>query len=281
MADILDIKLMNNPLVYKDKLTIPKKEIFGLELELDLVNYNEVCRVVRNHFGSSWKVKTDKSLTPGENAEIVSPKLQNTKETWIMLKKMGMLLKELAPSYDKCSFQVNFDGSLLPTVEDRVRFLKLYALYEDIIYRFSKGEDSEYRETLDIYASTIILTIKGISRFSNEGIVDMFSNNKRYGIVFKTENRDLIEFRTPNMTDNPILWQNYITTFYYLLVAATSNKYPKKEIDEYIDGFCKINILGGYEKENKEKAIEFSKRIFPHSIDRISFMHQYLGSAKR
>ena len=48
-------------------------------------------------------------------------------------------------------------------------------------------------------------------------ILEMFENNKRHGISFKNNSKELIEFRTPNMTHNPILWQNYITFFYYLL----------------------------------------------------------------
>ncbi len=278
MADFsLDIKLKNNPLVYRDRLTIPQKVNFGLELELDKVNYDEVYRLVRKQFNGNWIVKKDKSLTDGQNAEIVSPVLQNTKQTWILLSKMGELFKKIEPVYDKCSFQVNFDGSLLPTSGDRVRFLKLYAMYEDIIYRFSKGEDAEYRESLEMYASPIILALKGVSHFDDEGIIEMFSNNKRYGVVFKNQGNDLIEFRTPNMTSNPVLWQNYVTTFYYLLRCATSNKYDRREVDSYIDDFCKVYLLENYELEKSEKALQFTKKIFPHSVDRISFMHQYLG----
>lgn len=273
----LDIKLKNNPLVYQDRLTIPQKVNFGLELELDKVSYDEVYRLVRKQFNGNWIVKRDKSLTDGQNAEIVSPVLQNTKQTWILLGKMGELLRKIEPVYDKCSFQVNFDGSLLPTSSDRVRFLKLYAMYEDIIYRFSKGEDAEYRESLEMYASPIILALKGVSHFDDEGIVEMFSNNKRYGVVFKNQENDLIEFRTPNMTSNPVLWQNYVTTFYYLLRCATSNRYDRREVDSYIDDFCKVYLLENYELEKTEKALQFTKKIFPHSADQISFMHQYLG----
>ena len=55
---------------------------------------------------------------------------------------MGELLTKLNPNYNICSFQVNFDGKLLPSVEEKIRFLKLYAMYEDIVYKFSKGEKS-------------------------------------------------------------------------------------------------------------------------------------------
>ena len=231
---------------------------------------------MKRQIGDNWSIKTDKSLTAGKNAEIVSPILQNTKQTWITLRKIGELLNLINPSYDECSFQVNFDGNLLPRIEDKVNFLKLYAMYEDIIYRFSKGEDEIYRSSLETYASPVILTLKGLLSFDNKQIIEMFSDNKRYGIVFKTKDKDLIEFRTPNMTSNPILWQNYITTFYYLLEFSKTKHYNMKEINHYLTNFNKIYILENYELEKKEKALVFAKTIFHNNNDFCNFMHQYL-----
>ena len=73
---------------------------------------------------------------------------------------MGTILEKLNPDYKKSSFQVNFDGSLLPTTEDRIRFLKLYAMYEDIIYRFSKGDDKEFRESISELKSETLASDK-------------------------------------------------------------------------------------------------------------------------
>ena len=40
-------------------------------------------------------------------------------------------------------------------------------MYEDIIYHFSKGEDKEYRESLEMYASPIILSLlRSLDRYS-------------------------------------------------------------------------------------------------------------------
>ena len=275
----LYIQLKNNPLEYRSKLTIPEKTNFGLELELDQIKYDEVLKLVRTNFNQGWIVKTDKSLTKDKNAEIVSPILQNKKQTWQLLQKMGTLLEKLNPDYSKCSFQINFDGSLLPSIEDRIRFLKLYAMYEDIIYRFSKGEDEEYRDSLEMYASPTILALKGALQYDEDYALDLFSDNKRYGIVFKSK-QDLIEFRTPNMTSNPTLMQNYITFFYYLLRFATNRKYPQKEIDAYIDNFYKIYLLEAYEVLKTNKALKLSTMIFPHKQDQLYFMHQYLGKTK-
>ena len=274
---VLNNQLINSPMEFRSKLTLPYRVNFGLELELDKVDSLEVRNLVSRNIGGDFSVKNDKSLTTGMNAEINTPVLRNSKATWELLKKMGELLKKINASYDRCSFQVNFDGSLLPSVEDRVRFLKLYVMYEDIVYRFSKGEDSSYRDSLEEYASPIILTLKGVLSINNDAVVDMFSNQKRYGICFKTKNCDLIEFRTPNMTDNVCLWQNYVTFFYYLLMASSSGKINMREVDEYISNYSRIYILENYEKEKEEKALQLSKKLFCNSTDRINFMHQYLG----
>ena len=274
---VLESQLINSPMEFRSKLTLPHKANFGLELELDKVDLLEVKELVGRNIGGDFSVKNDKSLTTGMNAEINTPVLRNSKATWELLKRMGELLKKINASYDHCSFQVNFDGSLLPSVEDRVKFLKIYAMYEDIVYRFSKGEDLSYRDSLEEYASPIILTLKGVLSINNDAVVEMFSNQKRYGICFKSRDCDLIEFRTPNMTDNVCLWQNYVTFFYYLLNLVHSGKINMREVDEYINSYSRIYILENYEKEKEEKALQLSKKLFCNSTDRINFMHQYLG----
>ena len=274
---VLESQLINSPMEFRSKLTLPHKANFGLELELDKVDLLEVRELVGRNIGGDFSVKNDKSLTTGMNAEINTPVLRNSKATWELLKRMGELLKKINASYDRCSFQVNFDGSLLPSVEDRVKFLKIYAMYEDIVYRFSKGEYLSYRDSLEEYASPIILTLKGVLSINNDAVVEMFSNQKRYGICFKSRDCDLIEFRTPNMTDNVCLWQNYVTFFYYLLNLVHSGKINMREVDEYISSYSRIYILENYEKEKEEKALQLSKKLFCNSTDRINFMHQYLG----
>ena len=273
---VLDDQMKNLPMQYRTKLTIPKNVNFGLELELDKVDFMEVRRLVSRYIGGDWNVRVDNSLTKLNNAEINSPVLRNNKNTWELLYKMSKLLKQINPSYDICSFQINFDANLLKTDKDKIRFLKLYAMYEDIIYRFSMGEDKCYRESLETYASPIILTLKGMLSINDKAVIETFSDQKRYGICFKTKSTDLIEFRTPNMTDNPCLWQNYITFFYYLLKLVSSGKYNEDEVDRYIDEYSKIYILENYELEKREKAIQLSKKLFFNSTDRINFMHQYL-----
>lgn len=277
----LEEEIKKTPFLFRPQLTIPKNINFGLEIELEDIDFDIVESKVKKQFGESFKVKTDKSLRRDHNAEIVTSVLRNTKETWIMLKKLTKLIQVLQPHFDNCSFQINYDASLLPTIEDKVRFLKLFAVYEDIIYRFSKGEDEHYRDSIDEYASPIILQLKGYMNIADDRtMVEMFTHHKRHGINFKKNPKELIEFRTPNSTHNIVLWQNYITTFYYLLKLAANPKFSRRELDEYINKFCHTYLLEIYEIEDIEKAQKLSDMLFHNSIDKTYFMKQYIGLNK-
>ncbi|HAB66252.1 MAG TPA: hypothetical protein DCE23_02685 [Firmicutes bacterium] len=274
-----DIKssLDNSELRYRSILTIPRDVLFGLEIELESVNPSLVSKMVISHFGNSFKVKEDRSLDKDSSAEIATPPFYNSRDTWILLDKLGKLLSKLKPSFEHCSFQVNYCGSLLPTDKDKLNFLKLYAVYEDILYRFSCGEDNTIRDAINEYAYPIILNIKAF-REMKDYVLEPYTNQKRYGICFKDKPKDLIEFRTPNGTINPILWQNYITTFYSLIMYSLSPKCNEKELDEYIDRYNKTYLIENYMLLKEEKAISLSKKLFSKSDDRLHFLHQYYRS---
>lgn len=274
-------ELKETPFSYRPILTIPTDINFGLEIEIEDIDHDLIVKQVQEEFGTSFKVKKDVSLRKDYNAEIITPVLQNTRKTWEMLKKLTDLIKTLNPTYDNCSFQINYDASLLPTIDDKVRFLKLFAVYEDIIYRFSKGEDEEYRITMSEYAAPIMPVIKEYKdKADDEYLVEEFTSIKGSGVNFKKRIKDLIEFRTPNGTHNIVLWQNYITTFYYLLKLATNPNVDKKELDKYIDEFNQLYILEFYEQENIPKALELSNMLFINEKDKINFMKQYTGIQK-
>lgn len=273
--------LNNTPFLFRPQLTIPTDINFGLEIEIEDIDHDLVVKQVQEEFGPRFKVKKDVSLRKDYNAEIITPVLRNTKDTWIMLKKLGILIERLQPHYDNCSFQINYDASLLPTIDDKVRFLKLFAVYEDIIYRFSKGEDEYYRITLSEYAAPVIPVIKEYKdKSTDEYLVDEFTSIKGSGVNFKKRINDLIEFRTPNGTHNILLWQNYITTFYYLLKLATNPNIDKEALDKYIDDFNQLYVLDLYEIEDIEKALELSNMLFTNELDKRYFMKQYIGLQK-
>ena len=271
-----NIDFSQKTLVYRDLLTIPENISFGLELELESVSLKEVSYQIKEQFGSNWRVMEDMSLTKDSNAEIVTPPLYNKKETWQLLKQLSILIKNLNPTYENCSLQVNFNGSLLPTKKNRIKFLKLYATYEDIIYRLSKGEDKALRNNIEVYAHPIIMLMKD-GKGIYEYIIESLTNNKKHGITFKNNIANLIEFRTPNGTSNPVLWQNYITTFYYLIMYSKSSKCKETELNQYIENFYKWYLLEYYDQLREKKACELSKKLFNNPVDQNYFIHQYKG----
>ena len=83
------------------------------------------------------------------------------------------------------------------------------------------------------------------------------------------------------MTDNVCLWQNYVTFFYHLLMLASSGKFDKREVDEYIERYSRIYILENYEKEKVLSKlcdiIAFSKRVLQE--DEKDFLFRYIHDA--
>ena len=62
-----------------------------------------------------------------------------------------------------------------------------------------------------------------------------------------------------------------------MLMTAVKAKYDKSEVDRYVANFCKCYILEDYEREKKDKAIQFAKVMLPRNIDKSNFFHQYMG----
>ncbi len=122
-----------------------------------------------------------------------------------------------------------------------------------------------------------MLSIK-VDREFKRYTLEPYTNQKRYGLSFKSNPLDLIEIRSPNATINPIYWQNYICTFYYLIMYSLSPKCNERDLDEYIDKFSEINLLDSYSKLNESKAFILSKKLFMKTDDKTHFLNHYLGS---
>lgn len=264
--------IKNNPLEYRQTLTIPQNTNFGFEIELENINSKILNKILKNYI-PTWNIKEDKSLNPNNSAELVSPVMKNTKDTWIMLKKIAEILQRQNITFNNCSFQINYDDNLLPTDKDKIKFLKLFMMYEDIIYRYSIGESKDYRESIEMYAYPISLELKA---YSEDYLIEKYTNQKRSGICFKNNSKKLIEIRTPNSTINPILWQNYVTFFYYLIEYSKSTKCSLNELNKYIEDFLLIDLLDNYKKEKTNKALKLCNNIFNNVKDKSYFMEQYL-----
>lgn len=214
-----------------------------------------------------------------------------------MLLKLSKTLQCLNPTFDNASFQVNLDNHL--SLEQLILFLKFFSTYEDVIYRFSRGTNFDLRQTIFDYALPITPTLKNImlDEKDSKSIQYQFQNRKKYSVNFKTDKQYLInnidivncleqlptvpvkiiEFRTPNGTVNPLLWQNYINIFYHILKYVGGNSFDVDRVEYNWLHTTHSTYMKDYVKMNIGRAIEFANLIFQEDNDKIYFLKQYIG----
>jgi len=88
-----------------------------------------------------------------------------------------------------------------------------------------------------------------------------------------------IEFRCPNGTLNPIIWQNNVNLFTKLLLFCKEESYQPEVVEarEKINNH-KYMKLEWYDEIYLQQALEFSDLIFSNNLDKIYFLKQYLKS---
>ena len=262
-------------------LEIPSFVNFGLEIEIEGVDFDTVKRLIRNTTKDTRHVEGEISLSE-KGAEIVSPVLQNKKETWRQLNKVSKTLHFLRPTFEDCSFQVNYDMDFLKDEEKFLKFIKLFMAYEDVLYLFSRGKDEKLRTSALLYAQPIARMIYQNGNVERETYLSDFEflkDNKLFALSLKEREKKLIEFRTPNGTDDLVLWQNYIMTFYSMLAYANHTTYDIEKINLYLKESYSF-YLNYKRKFPYEKIMEFATMIFPSEFDQLSFFKQCVINQK-
>ena len=102
------------------------------------------------------------------------------------------------------------------------------------------------------------------------------TNSKYMAVNFRHFNTlGTLEFRCPNASFNPIIWQNNVNLFFKMLRYASSSKFNGDFINE------KINKLDSgviYDEINVNDALELCDLIFDNNLDKVYFLRQYLKS---
>ena len=289
-------------LTYRSKLDFPKNVTFGVEIEYEEILFLIVSRFVKKNL-HDWKSTIDMSILYG--GEIISPKLSDTTDCWLELKKVCEYLKsKRASANELAGGHVHVGAHLLGSdINAWYIFLKTYAAYERILFRFFYGDKINARKNIlafakpiESYLCNIIENIKSI----NYDTIDMyylnmllnplernnainFQNVKFYDIN-NIVGSNTIEFRSPNGTIEEVIWQNNINTIVKLMLAAKNRK-----IDEdLVDYRLKQNRSYEYHKYNQflyntidiKLSLEFIDLIFDNNLDKIYFLRQYLKDLK-
>lgn len=291
LQDLL-VETENFLLEYRDKLNLPDNLTFGVEIE-----YENILKMFTDKFIekklNGWNSKRDGSLISG--GEITSPVMTDKVEYWKELKMVcDYLTKKRADTLHNAGGHIHIGTCVLgDDIEAWRQFLKLYTAYENILFRFLYGDKINGRKKLFSYAKPIadILynNMENISGMSNFSEMECFvpQDTRFLALNFKNikfynpnnfNNKNTLEFRSPNATTSAVVWQNNINTLAKMLVSS------RKKImnEEFLDYKLKKEFFPYYNNDYLynnvilKNALEFVDLVFDNNLDKVYFLRQYL-----
>ena len=139
LKELIDL-LKEYKLEYRSRLDLPKRSRFGVEIEIEYANKKKIYdKFAEEYSEQDWYYKPDGTVFQG--LEVVSPKLIDSEETWIRLKEVCELLSENGHTGETSSLHIHEDSRLINrSPKNTIKLLKLWAAYENIIFRFGYGE---------------------------------------------------------------------------------------------------------------------------------------------
>lgn len=299
--------LVNNYLLeYRNSLNIVPDLTFGLEIECDKLNIGKAQKIIAHDNAkflnnkNAWQVTTDISLNKG--CEINSPILKNDGNSWLQLYEICNTLQRHAKIKKTSGAHVHIGTNIInENIYVLWQFLQLWMTYEDVIYRFSYGEFLTPRPHIMNYAYPIANIIRSRYKIfqsfidNNESIEEFFNylftllhrlsynrTGRNEAVNFNNvddfhsiKKFNTIEFRCPNGTLNPIIWQNNINLFASML---TNNKLFQQDLilKHFEENSPRYKELKKYQEIYLDEALEFCDLVFAHNIDKVYFLRQYL-----
>lgn len=281
-------------LEYRDTLNLPKNVTFGCEIEYEGLSKEKTDKYIRREL-HDWSSDIDYSLDSG--GEVKSPVMTDDIKYWRELRNVCKYLsKKGADTVHYAGGHIHVGTCILgQKIETWRQFLKMYALYESVIFRFAYGDKINGRKMQMHYARPIAdilyYCFDDIDKLTSvrhlrDILIDV-QEDRRYAINFcnvdfrnpkDNHKKNTIEFRNPNATTNAIIWQNNINTFTKMLLTAKQGNLDEDFLDyklsnEFIlfkTDECLYNVI------DLKRVLEFVDLVFDNNLDKVYFLRQYL-----
>lgn len=286
----------NYYLELRNSLGFDRNITFGLELEFEKANYENIINMLRKYsLDHSWIMVSDVSLVEG--AEINSPILRDTNKTWDEIDNVFMIIDKNAIIGENSGGHIHIGTQVLGDKPNSwLNFIKLWAVYENIIYRFLYGDfltarpnmnkyarpcrnyfEDDYLDLVDMDNLTTEDVIRRIYHIRNQAV--NFYNINHFDDLNKIFKKNTIEFRCPNGTIDAVIWQNNVNLLVNLLLYAKGERYNDEIIQERrnIDR-DRYSSLKFYGEVYLQQALELCDMLFTNNLDKVYFLKQYLKS---
>lgn len=300
------IKLQQYKLEYRTSLALPQEVTFGVEIEFgctyqDNIRYQYLQETLET-YTKQWELK--KEIT-NCGLEIASNILTDQKKTWRLLKQVCQMTKHYGKETPLSGGHVHVGAHLFQNDTQCFNFIKLLTAYENMLYRFGYGEYYGADNRL-IYALPMREVWEEAIKYKHSSFpiciaqsTSQSVNLKAFFQDYKTMRKDnTIEFRFPNGTLNPIIWQNNINVFTKMMLYIQKGdinqdilnhriykNHKLKPImlqERYQQNQFPLQLINieQYESIDLEQALEFSDLIFQNNLDKLYFLKQYIKDGK-
>lgn len=294
-------------LEYRNILKIDSNITFGLEIEMehfkgtiyDLWPFE--CNIYEIVGNTNWIIKNDITLDWGR--ELATEIYTDKEKTWIDIKNVCNYISNYGEIGKRCAGHINIGSQIYG--DNSIywyRLLKLWAVYENIIYRFGYGEYLDYfpfmlnsskpisktiLDKLDIFKKYINTNSKELLyKLKDKDVnVDMLKKNavsfiKMYDFdsIDNIQEGCVVEYRNFLGTLNEVIWQNNVNFITKLMLYCKKDSFNEDILNRRIYDKKIIYDIDEYNKIYLEQALELTDLIFDNNLDKIYFLRQYLKS---
>lgn len=297
-SDLQDLLILidDYQIPYRKRLAIDEGVTFGLELEFENCNRSKINTELIKYFKArddAWRIVSDCSLDSG--AEVVTSILTDNNKTWKDLESVCEFLQKHSTIGFKAGSHIHVGSHLLGNKKENwLQLIKIWSIYENIIFKFFYGEYLTPRPELKHYAKPRsrqfwdIYELHKCSSYTTKSLLQNVSRNRDQALNFKNVDIDFpslfslkntIEFRSPNGTLNPIVWQNNVNLAISILKYSSCSDFDHDILNSR-KNMLNFNEMDLYNEVFLSQALEFSDLIFSTNLDKINFLRQYLKSFK-
>jgi len=242
-----------------------------------------------------WEFGYDDSLFEG--IEVISPILTDNEQTWKDIKQVCDLMKNNGKISTYCGGHIHVGAHIFDaSIDAFLNFVKLWSVYENIIFRFCYGEYLSPRPKILDYAEPQLINffeeymeLKDEDNLDIKRVIEFINYGRNQAVNFSNvsnpsgyQKENTIEFRCPNGTLEPVIWQNNINLLVNLLMYSNSLRYDddiiieRKNRLEFVINNDEEVYLDMYNEIYLEQALEFADLIFKTNYDKIYFLRQYV-----
>ena len=234
----------------------------------------------------NWSVSRDLSLNNG--AEITSPILVDKAEHWKDLKTVCDLASKFGEISTHSAGHVHVGTQVLGAEKKPwLNFLRLWSAYENVIYRFGYNEYLTKHKNISYCKPISKMIFNAYAFFGGnfDRMLNYLSDSRSYAVNFQNVTLSdgkvipfsTLEFRNPNGTLDPVIWQNNVNFFIKLLRYCKSDRFNEDNVNYRLKQRNKYsNDFESYNHIFTEQAIELADMIFNNNLDKIYFLRQYI-----